>query len=162
MTTKDSFTDEEWARLERAPIVAGMAISLADPGGPIEAVKETMAAIKTVTEAAQAAGSDELVGAVAKSVADKAQHRQNPLGDFRPKGALAGQEILEELRAVNELVTSKATPEEAAAFREWLLTAAKRTAEAAKEGGFMGFHAQRVSEGEQHMLDKLGEALSPS
>lgn len=161
MTTKADFTDQEWARLERAPIVAGMAISLADPGGPIEAVKESMAAIKTVTEAAQSGSRGELVDAVAKGVTEKAQQRQNPLGDFKPRGARAGEEILEELRAVNGLVTQKATPEEAAAFREWLLTAAKRAAEAAKEGGFLGFNAQRVSEGEQRMLDKLGEVLSP-
>ena len=60
---------------------------------------------------------------------------------------------------MNKLVTRKATPEEAAAFRTWLLDTAKRTAEAAKEGGFMGFKAERVSEGEQEMLDKLGEVL---
>lgn len=161
MTTKADFTDEEWARLERAPIVAGMAITLADPGGPIEAVKESMATIKTVLEAAQSGGQGELVDAVAGDVAEKARHRQNPLGDFRPRGALAGEEILEELRGANRLVSDKATPEEAAAFREWLLAAAQRAAEAAKEGGFLGFHAERVSEGEQRMLDKLGEVLSP-
>jgi hypothetical protein len=160
MTSKEAFTDEEWARLERAPLVAGMAISLADPGGPIEAVKESMAAIRTVLEASQSGGGAELVDAVAASAAEKAKQRQNPLGDFKPRGALAGEEILAELRAVNELVTEKATPEEAEAFRQWLLTAAKRTAEAAKEGGFLGFKAERVSEGEQKMLDKLGEALS--
>jgi hypothetical protein len=160
MTTKADFTDEEWARLERAPFVAGLAISLADPGGPIEAVKESMAALKTVTEAAQSGGQGDLVDALAKSVSEKAQHRQNPLADFKPRGALAGEEILEELRAANALVTEKATPEEAAGYREWLLTAAKRAAEAAKEGGFLGFKAERVSEGEQKMLDKLGEVLS--
>jgi hypothetical protein len=160
MTTKAEFTDEEWARLERAPFVAAMAISLADPGGPIEAVKESMAAIKTVTEAAQSDGRGELVQAVAKAAADKTRQRKSPLGDFKPRGALAGEQILEELRAVNEVLTQKATPEEAAAFREWLLTAAKRAAEAAKEGGFLGFKAERVSEGERGMLDKLGEVLS--
>jgi phosphoribosylaminoimidazole-succinocarboxamide synthase len=159
MTTKDDFTDEEWARLERAPIVAGMAITLADPGGPIEAVKESVATIRTVTEAAQSGGG-ELVDLVATSFAEKAKQRQSPMGDFKPRGAMAGQEILDELRAVNELVTQKATPDEAAAFREWLLTAAKRASEAAKEGGFMGFKAERVSEGEQQMLDKLADVLS--
>ena len=162
MTTKADFTDEEWARLERAPLVAGMAISLADPGGPIEAVRETSAALKTLLEAAQGAGQGELVDAVAKDAAEKARRRESPLGDFRPRGALAGEEILEELRAVNELVTQKASPEDAAAFRQWLLTAAQRAADAAKEGGFMGFRAERVSEGEQRMLDKLGEVLSPA
>jgi hypothetical protein len=160
MTTRADFTDEEWARLERAPIVAGMGISLADPGGPIEAVKESLAAIKTMLEAAKSGGHGDLADAVSKSAADKAQKRHSLLGDFKPRGALAGEEILEELRAVNELLAQKATPEEAAEFREWLLSAAKRTAEAAKEGGFLGFNAQRVSEGEQRMLDKLAEVLS--
>jgi len=163
MTTKADFTDEEWARLERAPIVAGMAISLADPGGPIEAVKESMAAIQTRAEAAMQGGRGELVDAVAMSVAEKSQQRgrrESPLGDFRPRGAQAGEQIIEELRAVNELVTQKATPEEAAGFREWLLTAAREAAEAAKEGGFLGFKAERVSEGEQRMLDRLKEVLA--
>jgi hypothetical protein len=160
MTTKADFTDEEWARLERAPIVAGMAISLADPGGPIEALKETAASVKTILETAKTGGDGELVDAVAKDVAAMAQQRQNPVGDFKPKGAMAGEEILEELRAVNGILTEKATAEEADAFRKWLLGAAQRTADAAKEGGFMGFNAERVSEGEQRMLDKLGEVLS--
>ena len=157
MTTKADFTDEEWERLERAPMVAGMAITLADPGGPIEVVKESMAAMKTATAAPADGG--ELLEDVAKSVNEKMQKRQNPIRGFRPKGALASQEIIEELQAVNELVKQKATPEEAAAFREWLLTAAKKSADAAKEGGFMGFKAERVSDGEQKMLDKLGEVL---
>jgi hypothetical protein len=36
MTPGKDFTDEEWARMRRAPTVAGVAISLADPGRPIE------------------------------------------------------------------------------------------------------------------------------
>ena len=158
MTSRGNFTDEEWARLERSPIVAAMAISLADPGGPIEAVKESMAAIRTVTDAAQS--GDGLVHEVARSFADKVKQRQSPVGDFKPKGSMAGQMILDELQAVNRIVTQKATPEEAAAFREWLLSAAKGAAEAAKEGGFMGFKAERVSQGEQDMLDRLADVLS--
>jgi hypothetical protein len=160
MTTKADFTDEEWARLERAPFVAGMAISLADPGGPIEALKETMATIKTVTEVAQSGGRGELVDEIAKSITARVKQRDNPLKDFRPKGAMAGEEILGEMREVNAIVKQKATPEEADAFGKWLLEAAQRAAEAAKEGGFMGFRAEVVSQGEQQMLDKLGEALA--
>jgi hypothetical protein len=43
MTTKADFSADEWATLVRSPMVAGMAITLADPGGPIEVVKETSA-----------------------------------------------------------------------------------------------------------------------
>ena len=160
MTSRADFTDEEWARLERAPLVAGMSISLADPGGPIEALKETMATVKTVTEVAQSGGRGDFVDEIAKSVAARMQKRDNPLKEFRPKGALAGEEILGELREVMAIVKQKATPEEAAQFRDWQLEAAKRAADAAKEGGFMGFGAKQVSEGEQQMLDKLGEALA--
>jgi hypothetical protein len=160
MTTKADFTDEDWTRLKRAPFVAGMAISLADPGGPIELVKETAAAVKTVRDAAES-GAGGLVGELAKEVVAETRDRQNPLQDFKPRGALAGQEILEELTAVNRVVSEKATPEEADAYRAWLRQAADDAANAAKEGGFLGFHAQRVSEGEQRMLDKLAEVLAP-
>jgi hypothetical protein len=70
-------------------------------------------------------------------------------------------EILDELRDVNRIVSEKASPEDAAAFRAWLIDAAQAAANAAKEGGFMGWHAERVSAGEQRMLDSLREALSP-
>jgi hypothetical protein len=161
MTGKTDFTDEEWTRLKRAPFVAGMAISLSDPGGPIELAKETAAALRTVTGAAEQGGRGELVAAVATEVAAEAKERKNPLSGFRPKGALAGQEILEELTAVNEIVSAKASADDAQAYRDWLKDAAREAADAAKEGGFFGFHAVRVSEGEQRMLDKLGEALAP-
>ena len=38
----------------------------------------------------------------------------------------------------------------------------KRVAEAAKEGSFLGFGGERVSEGERQMLAKLDRALAPS
>ena len=161
MTSKADFGEEEWTRLKRGPFVAGMAISLADPGGPIELVKETAATLKSVRSAADSAGRGELVDAIAQEVVADTGQRKNPLHDFKPKGALAGQEILEELGEVNRIVSAKATAEEAQAYRDWLQSAAQEAANAAKEGGFMGFHAKRVSEGEQRMLDKLAEVLAP-
>ena len=158
MTGKADFSEEEWTRVKRAPFVAGMAISLADPGGPIEAFKETAATLKTV-QAAE--GQDGLVGEAAREVVGEARERHNPLHGFKPKGTLASQEIVDELTAVNGIVSGKATPEEAEAFRAWLKSAAQEAANAAKEGGFMGWHAQRVSDGEQRMLDKLDEVLAP-
>jgi len=161
MTSKADFTEEEWVRIKRAPFVAGMAISLADPGGPIEAFKETAATLKTVLGAADAGGRGEFVDGIAREVADEARQRKSPLAGFKPtKGATAGVEILDELGAVHRIVAEKAAPEDAAALRDWLMAAAQASADAAKEGGFLGFHAERVSEGEQRMLDSLKEALA--
>jgi hypothetical protein len=158
VTTKADFTDEEWAVLVRSPIVAGMAITLADPGGPIEVVKETSAVIKLVTEAASGEPND-LVGAIARDVAEQGRRS---LGDFKPRGAMAGKEILDELSRANAIVAAKATPDEAEAFRAWIIECAQRAADAAKEGGFMGFHAERVSQGEKEMLAQIGSALGAS
>ena len=88
MTSKTDFTDEEWTQLKRAPFIAGMAISLADPGGPIEAVKETAATLRTVVGAAEGGGRGELVEAIARDVAADAKQRKSPLAGFKPaKGA---------------------------------------------------------------------------
>ena len=157
MTSKGDFSEEEWARIRRAPFVAGMAISIADPGGPIEVAKETMASVRS---ASAPPSEEELLVAVAHDIQALTKQKQNPMGKFKlTSGALAGQQVLEELRAVNEIVTAKATPEEAAAFRRWLVATAQSAADAAKEGGFMGFGAEQVSKGEQAMLDQLGSAL---
>ena len=153
MTSKQDFTDEEWARIRRAPLVAGVAISLADPGGPIELAKETMATLRSAT---LPPSQEELLASVALDVQAMTQHKQNPLGDFKPRG---GPQVLEELKAVNQLVTAKATPEEVEAFRGWLLAAAQAAADAGKEGGVLGFGAERVSAGERQMLDLVRAAL---
>ena len=159
MTTKSDFTEDEWSRIVRAPFVAGMAISLADPGGPIEATKETIATLKSATNPPS---REQLLAEVALEVQSMTQQKQSPLGGFRPTadGPPAGEQVLEELRAVQALLAAKAEPDEAAAFGQWLVAAAQAAADAAKEGGFMGFGAQQVSEREGAMLDQVRAAVT--
>jgi hypothetical protein len=161
MTTKADFSEEEWATLVRSPMVAGMAITLADPGGPIEVVKETSAVLKFAI-GSSGEQRDDLVGELARSLRELAEQRKNPVGDFKPRGAMAAKEILDELSRANGIVSAKATPEEAEAYRAWILESAQRAADAAKEGGFMGFRAERVSEGEREMLEQVRSALGMS
>ena len=149
MTTKSAFTEEEWAMVRRAPFVAGLAISMADPGGPIELAKESMGTVKSATNPPS---REQLIAEIALDIQSMTQQRQNPLSGFKPQ---APQQILDEVRAATDLVSAKATAEEAAAYKQWLLTSAQGAADAAKEGGFMGFGATQVSEGEQKMLDQL-------
>lgn len=157
MTTKADFTEDEWKRVRRAPFVAGMAISLADPGGPIEMSKETVATLKAATNPPS---REELLADVALDLQSMAQNKKNPLSGFKlEKGSPAGQQVLDELRTVADLVAGKASAQERQAYGEWLVATAQAAADAAKEGGFMGFHAVRVSEGEQAMLDQLRQTL---
>jgi len=158
VTTKSDFPDEEWSRIVRAPFVAGMAITLADPGGPIEASKETMATLKSATSPPS---REELLADVALDIQALTQARTNPLKGYKlTKGEAPGEQVVEELRIVQAIVAARATPEETAAFGTWLVATAQAAADAAKEGGFMGFHAEQVSAGEQAMLDRVRDAVA--
>ncbi|MGN6783183.1 MAG: hypothetical protein ACTHJH_16970 [Marmoricola sp.] len=158
MTAKSDFTEEEWARIVRSPFVAGMSISLADPGGPIEAAKESMAMVKSATNPPS---REQLLAEAALEIQAMLQQRHNPISGYKPTGEQPpGEQVLGELRAVQGIVAAKATPEETAAFGQWLVAAAQAAADAAKEGGFLGFGAQLVSEREQDMLDRVREAVT--
>ena len=158
MTTKNAFTEDEWSRVMRAPLVAGLAISLADPGGPIEAAKESMATLKNATNPPS---REQLLAEVALEIQAMAQQRHNPLSGFKTaKDGNPGEAVLEELQAVQAIVAAKSTPDETAAFGRWLVAAAQAAADAAKEGGFMGFGAEQVSDREQAMLDRVRTAVT--
>ncbi|NKY40987.1 hypothetical protein [Cellulomonas septica] len=159
MTGKSDFTDDEWARVVRAPFVAGMAISLADPGGPIEAAKESMASIRSATNPPT---REQLLAEVALDIQAQIQQRHNPAQGYRPTaaGTPPGEQVVAELRDVAALVAAKATAEEASAFGAWLVRTAQDAADAAKEGGFMGFHAERVSARETEMIERVRDAVS--
>src|SRR3954451_6895268 len=142
MTTKADFSEEDWVRVVRAPFVAGIAITLADPGGPIEAAKESMASIRAATNPPT---REQLLGEIALDIQAQLQAHHNPVKGYRPTGSTPpGEQVLQELSDVRAIVDQHATPEETAAFGNWLVTAAEAAANAAKEGGFMGFGAELV------------------
>jgi hypothetical protein len=159
MTTKSDFTEEEWSRIVRAPFVAGMAISLADPGGAVEATKETMA---TLESAVTPPSGEELLGEVAAEVQAMTQRKQSPLGGYRPTADDVPweEQLLEELRSVRALVATRAAAEEAVAFGRWLASAAQAAADAASEGGFLGLRGAPVSEREEAMLERVRAAVA--
>ena len=158
MTGKPDYNDEEWNRLRRAPFVAGLAISLADPGGPIEMSHETIATLKA---SSTPPSREQLLIEVSQDIMSMINLKQNPLAGFKPDSStLAGKMVLDELSAVNDILRAKATPEEADAFRRWLLDVARAAADSAKEGGFMGFGAVQVSQGEEKMLERLRRRLA--
>ena len=162
MTTKKDFSEEEWTRIVRAPFVAGLAISLADRGGPIEVAKESVAMMKAATNPSS---REQLVAEVALDIQSEVQEKRNPLKGYRPTSSDSGspgEQVLAELGAVQAIVAARATPEETAAFGQWLVDSAQAAADAAKEGGFMGFGAEQVSKGESDMLDQVRAAVSPS
>ena len=115
----------------------------------------------TIKSATNPPSREQLLAEVALELQALTQEHHNPLKGYKPShGEMPGDQVLEELREVQAIVTTRSTPEEATAFATWLLATAQAAADAAKDGGFMGFGAQQVSDGEQSMLDRLRETLA--
>ena len=64
MADKTTFTKDEWTLLLKSPMIAGMAISAADPGGLWGLLKELFAGGAALTQAAADPNANALVKAV--------------------------------------------------------------------------------------------------
>jgi hypothetical protein len=64
MATKTDFAPEVWKKLLESPLLAGFAISAADPHGFFGTIKEGLASARALAEAKARGGGDELIKAV--------------------------------------------------------------------------------------------------
>ena len=155
MAEKSDFNVEEWDLLRQSPFMASLVIAAASPNGPIGLLKEVSAATKVINEAAESAKAP-LVKAVAQ---DLKQVLSLPRSSEGAGASMAQDLALNTLRRTSEVLGKKTSPEEAAEFKQWLSTIAQSTAEAAREGGFLGFGGALVSEKEQAALGAIKSVL---
>jgi hypothetical protein len=162
MASKTDFTTEEWSQVLGSVMLAGAAITLADPSGLIGLTKEGFASGSALV----AAKTDPKANALIKSVVsdfETSEGRAAARGMLQSN--LAGKQasemkgiVLQALGQSAALVDAKA-PEDAAAFKAWLGQISERVANAASEGGFMGFGGVQVSDAEKATLDEVSKAL---
>jgi len=161
MATKANFTPEEWARLLASPMVAGMAITAADPSGLWGLLKEGLSGVQSIVEARQHPNA--LVKAVSDELAtnEGARTARDAMSAHVTSGPLERLKAasLDELRAVAALLDTKAPAEDTAAFKAWLKEVAQKAAEAGTEGGFLGFGGVAVSDAEKATLAEIARAL---
>ena len=81
------------------------------------------------------------------------------LGGSKPADIAA--KTVDALRALSALLDAKA-PSDAAAYKTWLCHVANAVAEAAPEGGFLGFGGAQVSEAEKASVAQIATALGVS
>lgn len=160
MASKADFTTDEWGRLLASPMVAGMAITAADPSGLWGLIKEGIAGVRALTEARQ--NANPLVRAVAEDYTTE-EGREASRAAMQARFTAADFEqlkrtALDELKAVAGLLDAKA-PQDAAAFKAWLRDVAQKAAEAGTEGGFLGFGGVAVSDAEKATLAEIEAAL---
>lgn len=144
MTEKSAFTEEEWQALLEAPPLAGMLVLTAEHGGSF---RETFALAKAYAEARQRQGSNELLDEIVSVKPQFERKRYGSDEELREAG-------LQRMRDAAAALESKATPEDAEAYRGFVLGLGTRVAEAHHEGG------EAVSPAEQSALDEIASTLS--
>jgi hypothetical protein len=148
MTKKAEFNAEEWELVLSAPPSAGLIIATAQRGGTF---RESFSIAKAYTEARQRHGDSELLDEIVSAKPEMDLKRYSSADELE-------RELLQRLRDAVALVEQKGTPEEADAYKRFIVDLAERVAEAHKEG-FLGLTGERVSEAEREAIQKIKEAV---
>ena len=163
MADKTTFTREEWTLLLESPMMAGMAITAADPSGLWGLLKESFAGGSALAKVMADPGANPLVKALANDFSTseaRSAARDGLKGKFaNSQPADVKTKSIEALRQVSAVLAAKA-PGDAAAFKSWLRQISQGTAEAASEGGgLLGIGGVQVSDAEKTTLAEISNAL---
>ena len=154
MGVKDIYTAEEWQTMLKLPFKIGLALMVIVPSGPIGLTKETMALAKAPFALAQVSNANALVSALAVELQAQAKaivkDEENTFKHSDPQTYKAQTMAACQSAAA---ALSKASAEDAGAYRTWVLAVGQKVAEAAKDGGVL------VSDQEKALLQELGGAL---
>ena len=158
MSKQTDYTPQEWKALATAPMLAGLVVTVSDLSGPLGTLKEALAVAKGVAETAESTSS-EILKALAEGI--RAQGSRPDMPDL-PKDQEGARAALIDACKQAAAVVAQKSPAEAEEYKRWLVLMAKKTAEAAKEGGFLGIGGTRVSEWEAAAIKELSTALGVS
>jgi hypothetical protein len=162
MAGKTDFTPDEWKTLLESVMMAGLAVTAADPSGLWGTLKESMASARAVIGAKHDANATELIKAIAgefetgEGRATARDGLRTQLSGKTPPEIVA--KSLEILKQAAAIVGAKA-PADAAAFKGWLQHISQSVAEASTEGGFLGFGGVRISDAEKATLAQISASL---
>ena len=149
MTSKEQFNAEEWERLAEGPPLAAISVITASRGGSL---RESLSVGKLYAEGREDKEAPELI-----------QELLTTRPTVEPGRASSAEELrtqtTERLRQAATLVDERATPEEAEAYKRFVLDVAQRAAERHKEGGFLGIGGEKVSDAEAAALAEIAAAL---
>ncbi|ANC71924.1 hypothetical protein [Deinococcus radiodurans] len=159
MSVKDNFTADEWFKVMTGPGRAGAAVVAASPSGLTGLLAEAQAIAASVRESVSGTPRTPLMEAMAAELLGTPPDPKDlPQQNTRDMEEVKAQSI-EGVRQAAWLVSSKASPEDAAAYRQMLLKVVENTANAAKEGGFLGIGGEQVNDKERAVMDELRQVI---
>jgi hypothetical protein len=161
MATKADFTEQEWEALRDSPHLVAFAVATAGASGPFGSIKEAFAPVGAIIEAAK--GSNPLLRSICDTQELKAA-QQSLRSSIKITEAKALRDDLQKraadkAREATDTLKQKGSPGDFDAYRTLLVNIADRTASAAKEGDFLGFGGEWVSEGERGVISQISKAM---
>jgi hypothetical protein len=143
MTGKADFTKEEWELISEGPPSAGLIVATAQSSGIF---RETFTIGKVYADARCEHGASQLLDEIVAARPERDHTRYRSFEELKQNG-------LEHLRDTIALLDQKATPEEVADYKRFVLTVADKVANAHRE------EDTNVSAAEQAAIDEIATAL---
>ncbi len=161
VTNRADYTDQQWQLLLDVPPAVGTAVMVAGRSG-LGSVKEAIAMANQILGARHGYEGVELVESLVEA---RLQHGEkstietlgSPYRGKRPEDVC--EDAVAKCQDVAELLAPKATASEVNGYKQWTIRVAEKVADAAVEGGILGFGGQRVSDEERQVLKAVKLAL---
>ena len=145
MTGKADFDEQQWDTVLEGPTSAGLIVMSAERGGSF---REAFAMAKVYGEARQEHGESALLDEIAAHRPEVDRTRSHSYEELKEHG-------LGRIREAIALVDEKASPEEAADYRRFVTSVARRVAAAKEEKGSEG----GVTDTERQAIEEIEAAL---
>lgn len=158
MLNRSALSEQDWTTIRNTPHLVALAVMTAGRSGLLGSMQEAMTAAKTFFDASQ--GTNELFKEIASQesmskVRDELKAKMSELSpESLERSAVSG------IHAALAIIRRNGSAEDEAAYKTWLTDIAERIANAAKEGGFLGFGGERVSEAEKAVIAKIEAAIA--
>jgi uncharacterized FlgJ-related protein len=169
MSLDTRFTEEELFLLANTPFSIGQTMAFA-AGSGLATVKELFASTKSFIDGAKNYPKNEIIAGILPNLsngkeakAEAKAFQEKAKENFKAKDIKKVEDmrqyVIDDANAVATLLEEKATPEEIKEYKEWTMSIAENVAKAAKEGGFLGFGGELVSQEEKDLYTAIASAL---
>lgn len=171
MSISEKYTAEEWKTVSSLPQSVGAIMASAGFSGLIGSGKEMFASVRGIMDAKQEYANNNLIQEIIPNAKDRSEaletakeQREFLMSRIKEHNIKSSEDlrelILSDCKKSVELIDAKESTEIAGEYKQWVLNVAEGVANAAKEGGFLGFGGERFSEKEQKLFGELKTILN--
>ncbi len=167
----DNFSSDEQFLLHMLPAMVGSTVAFSAKSSAADGLREMLTSNREYLAASEDFPDNALIQKCLPNVDDRdaardevaalkeaSQKRLESLG-IESQEQLQEQ-LFKDCETVSAALRQHSTAEEAAQYRDWLITIATEVARSAREGGFLGIGGVEVSPDEERVLNGIRSALT--